>query len=166
MVDQDSPIGHDRPLPSLQTRLVFDASFLERAESIRSHHQTLAHIRRPLGEVEAVRPEQGDGETVHAERDAGGVGRRAGAIGKAPGRAEVVAVVVEAHAGGRFLGGMERHQELELQRLLELAHRHDLAGAAEERIARRLDRAGKAKLVGERAGAAHPAVAEFGHLLG
>ena len=58
---------------------------------------------------------------------------------QAPGRAEMVLVVVEAHAGGRLLGRAHRHQQLELQRLLDLAHRHHLAAAAEERIAGHVD---------------------------
>ena len=36
-----------------------------------------------------------------------------------PGGAEMVAVIVEAHAGGRLLLGTQRHQQLEFQRLLQ-----------------------------------------------
>ena len=96
--------------------------------------------RRPRLDIETVGPEQGDRQPVHAEGDAGGMRRRAGLIVDAPGRAEMVAMIVEAHAGGRLLGRMQRHQQLELQRLLDLADRHHLAGAAEEGIARRLRR--------------------------
>ena len=57
--------------------------------------------------------------------------------------AEMVAVIVEAHAGGRLLGGAHRNEQLELQRLLDLAHRHQLAAAAEERITRGSMRQGR-----------------------
>ena len=51
-----------------------------------------------------------------------------------PRRAEVVAMIVEAHARGRRRVLVERNQQLELQRLLSLADRHDLSDAAEERV--------------------------------
>ena len=57
----------------------------------------------------------------------------------APGRAEMVAVIVEAHAGGRLFFRAQRHQQFELQRLLFLAHRLHLADPAEEGVARIVD---------------------------
>src|ERR1700694_1093894 len=63
-----------------------------------------------------------------------------------PGRAEMVAVIVEAHAGGRLRFGAQRDQQLEFQRLLLLADRLHLADAAEERIARIVDLEGQAEV--------------------
>src|ERR1700722_14816681 len=60
---------------------------------------------------------QRDGQPVDAEGDAGGVrGLQVGA-GKTPGRSEVIAMIVEAHAGGRRFRRSDRHEHFEFQRL-------------------------------------------------
>src|SRR5262245_5608522 len=66
------------------------------------------HRGRPFCRIEAVRPEEGHGETVHAEGDTGRVGNDAGLVAQSPGRSEVVAVIVEAYAGSRLLRRMQR----------------------------------------------------------
>src|SRR6202035_1754449 len=73
----------------------------------------------------------------------------AGLSAQIPRRAEMVAVIIEAHARGRLLGGPDRNKQFELQGLLDLTHRHQLAAAAEERIARGIDVPRQAQLRGE-----------------
>src|SRR5262245_48710240 len=106
--------------------------------------ERLARRWRPLAEIDPVRREQRQRQPVDAEGDAGGMGDLARPGPGAPGRTEVIAVVVEAHARGRLLRGAYRDQQLELQRLLDLADRQDLAAATEERIARLIDTVGEA----------------------
>ena len=92
---------------------------------------------------------QRDGQPVDAEGDAGGVrGLQVGA-GKTPGRSEVIAMIVEAHAGGRRFRRSNRHQHLEFQRLRDLEPPDHRAAAAEERIARVLDAVGEAERAGD-----------------
>src|SRR5262249_30275441 len=62
--------------------------------------QGLARRGGPVAQVETVRREQGEGEAVDAEGDAAGVDQLAGRGRDLPGLAEVLAVIVEAHAGG------------------------------------------------------------------
>ena len=62
----------------------------------------------------------------------------------------MVAVGVEAHAGGRLLLGVQRHQQLELEGRLDLRDRLHLADAAEERVARLVDPAGQRELFAAR----------------
>ncbi len=76
----------------------------------------------------------------------------------------MVTVVVEAHAGGRLLRGAHRDQQLELQRLLDLGVRHDLAAAAEERVARLLDAIGQAEAIRDLRRPRHPALTEVADL--
>ncbi len=57
------------------------------------------------------------------------------------------------------------NQQLELERLLQLAEGHDLAEASEERIARGLDRVGQAEFVGHGGGGLDPTLAEGDDLL-
>src|SRR6185437_15113316 len=76
---------------------------------------------RPPGEVSAVGMEHGDREAIHAERDTAGMGGLAAGIPDVPGQAKMVAVIIEAHAGGRLLLGTQRNQKFEFQRLLLLA---------------------------------------------
>src|ERR1700734_726323 len=78
----------------------------------------------------------------------------------------MVAVIVEAHARGRLLGGAYRNEQFELQGLLDLAHRHQLAAAAEERIARGIDAPRQAQLLGKTRRPRHPGAAEFIDLFG
>ena len=77
----------------------------------------------------------------------------------------MVAVIVEAHAGGRLLFRAQRDQQLEFQRLLLLADRLHLADAAEERIAGIIDLEGQAEIARDGLGAHHPALAEIGHVV-
>ena len=82
-----------------------------------------------------------------------------------PDLAEMLAVIVEAHAGGRLRAGVIRDEKLELERVLDLAHGHHLPDAAEERITRYLEGVRERELIGELAGALHPALAEDADLL-
>ena len=116
---------------------VFDHAAIAASAPQRRQRRPRAR-RRPGAQVEPVRGEQRQREAVDAERDAAGVGDLARRGRELPGLAEMVLMVVEAHAGGRLLRRAHRDQQLELERLLDLVDRHQLAGAAEERIARRL----------------------------
>ena len=91
------------------------------------------------GEIEAVGREQRQGQAVDAEGDAAGMSDLAGFGAQIPRRAEMVAVIVEAHARGRLLGGAHRNQQFELQRLLTCAIAAIISAASKERIARGLD---------------------------
>src|SRR5580704_17605673 len=62
--------------------------------------QSLPSRRRPLLEIEAVIGEQRHGQAIDAERDAAGMRELAIVVPDAPHLADVLAVVVEAHAGG------------------------------------------------------------------
>src|SRR5207302_1441324 len=114
-----------------------------------SKAQRFARRRRPGAQVEAMGGEQRQGEAIDAERDAARMGELARSGLQLPGLAEVVLVIVEAHAGGRLLRRADRDQQLELEGLLDLVDRHQLAGAAEERIARRLGLVRQAEQVGD-----------------
>src|ERR1700688_1577816 len=93
------------------------------------------------------------------------MGRRAAGILDVPGGAEMVAVIIEAHAGGRLLFRAQRDQKLEFQRLLLLAHRLHLADPAEERIAGIIDLEGQAEVARNSLRAHHPALAEIGYIV-
>src|SRR5438270_13655071 len=69
-------------------------------------------------------------------------------------------VVVEAHAGGGPGAGVVGDQQLEFERLLQLAHGHQLPHSAEERVVGDVDRVGQLELGGELPGARDPALAE------
>src|SRR5262249_33004871 len=103
---------------------------------------------------------QCDSEAIHAEGDAAGVRQLATAVLNAPDLAEVLAVIVEAHAGGGPGARVIRNQQLELERLLDLTDRHDLADAPEEGIIRHVDRVWQGKLVSELPRTGHPAFAK------
>src|SRR5262249_51360446 len=83
----------------------------------RSEPEGRADRRRPVPDAGAVGGEHRHGQPVHAEGDATGVGGRAVLVHQVPGVAEVLAVIVEAHAGGGLGLGADRDQELELQLL-------------------------------------------------
>src|SRR5580704_16588267 len=104
-----------------------------------SNRQRLTNPRRPLRQLDAVGCEQRQRQTVDSEGDAGGMRDQAGFVAQVPRRAEMVAVIVEAHARGRLFLRVHRNEQLEFQRLLDLAHRHQLAAATEERIAGMID---------------------------
>ena len=78
----------------------------------------------------------------------------------------MVLMVIEAHAGGRLLGRTHGDQQLQFQRLLELADRHHLASAAEERVACGSDPVGQPQFVRQALGLPGPSLPETGHLLG
>src|SRR6516225_8398391 len=111
--------------------------------------QGLAHRDRPKRQIDPVGGEQRERQAVDAKGDAGGMGHRAALGAQAPGRAEMVAVIVEADARGQLLGGADRDQQLELERLLDLVRGHQLAAAAEEQIARAVDAPRQRQLRGE-----------------
>jgi len=105
------------------------------------------------------------GQPVDAEGDAGGVrGLQVGA-GKTPGRSEVIAMIVEAHAGGRRFRRSDRHEHFEFQRLRDLEPPDHRAAAAEERIARGLDAVGEAERAGDFGRARDPLLAEIHDML-
>ncbi len=104
--------------------------------------------------------EQSEREPVHAEGDASGMRHLSGLGADAPDLAEMLAMAVEAHAGGRLLGGTDRNEQLELQGLFDLVDCHDLADPAEERIARLIDVIGQPQPIGELTRAHDPALAE------
>src|ERR1051326_9024457 len=85
-----------------------------------SPRDRFAHRCGPASEIDAVGGEQRQRQPVEPERDAAGVGHLAGRGADVPGRAEMIAVIIEAHACGRLLGRMHRDQELEFERLLDL----------------------------------------------
>ena len=97
--------------------------------------QGAPNVGRPLPDIQAVFPEERDGQTVHAKRDTTRVRDGAVVVTQIPGRSEIVKMVIKAHASGRLVGRVRRDEQLEFQRLLELADRHYLAGSAEERVA-------------------------------
>src|SRR5258707_4822942 len=83
----------------------------------------------------------------------------------APHLAEVLAVIVEAHARGGRRSRVVRYQQLEFQCLLPLTDGHDLADAAKKRIVRDVYREGQAEIGRELRGPGHPALAEIHDLL-
>src|SRR5262249_19041405 len=122
--------------------------------------ERLAHFGRPFCQVSSVGVEHRDRKAVHPECDASSMRRLAVGVGYAPGCAEMIAVIVEAHAGRRLLFRTQRHQQLELQRLLLLAHRFHLADTPEERIAGMIDPESQAEVARNRLRALHPALAK------
>src|SRR5215469_18406325 len=127
--------------------------------------QRLARARRPSLDIESVRREEGKRQAIHAEGGAARMRHLAGLGAQAPFRAEMIAVIVETHAGGRRLTAAHRDEQLEFRRLLDLAHGQKLAGAAEERIARRLEPMWQAEQLGKLAPARHPVLAKGDHLI-
>ena len=73
----------------------------------------------------------------------------------------MIAMVIETHAGRRLIGRAQGHQQLELQKLLDLTRRDEARGTAEERIARRGDAMRQAEPVGDVVGALEPAGAKI-----
>ena len=125
-----------------------------------------ARTRRPVRQLRAVGGEQRDRQPIHAEGDAAGVRHLAGLVVQAPGRAEMVAVIVEAHAGGRLLGRAHRDRAA---RTSATARSGSSPSACRRgrRTGRWPDRRGRA---GRAASAMplrarHPALAEIGDLL-
>src|ERR1700735_3507269 len=76
-------------------------------EKVRLQTQRFACRRGPCTEIDAVVREHGHDQAVDAERDAARVRGLAAVVAHVPHVAEVLAVIVEAHArGGRCLGGV------------------------------------------------------------
>src|SRR4051794_22765572 len=97
--------------------------FLKRPPSGESsERQRVAGGRRPVLELETVRREQRQGQAVDAEGDAARMRNIAILDPQIPGLAEMIAVIVEAHAGGRLLLGAHRNEQLEFEGLLDLVH--------------------------------------------
>src|SRR3954447_23179270 len=132
---------------------------------LRLQAHDLPHLGGPGGRIGAVGVEHGDSQAVHAEGDAAGVGRLAIGVLDIPGRAEMLAVIIEAHAGRRLLFRAQRDQQFELELLLLLAHRLHLTDAAEERIAGIIDAEGETEIGRNRLRAHHPALAEIGDVV-
>src|SRR6516162_8915625 len=105
---------------------------------------------RRLGPAYCLQPmggEHRERKPIHTEGDAAGVHDRAGFVAQVPGHAEVIAVIVEAHAGGRLCGRAHRNEQLEFQRPLNLAHCHELTAAVEESVARLIHAVGQFQLL-------------------
>ena len=119
---------------------------------------------RPFRKLRAVGVEHRNRQPVHAERHAAGMGESAARVLDIPRGAEMVAVIVEAHAGGRLFLRAQRHEQFELQRLLLLADRLHLADAAEEGIVGIVDAEGKPEVARDRLRLDHPAFAEIRHI--
>ena len=105
-------------------------------------HSTSRTSRGGL-DVEAVMAEQREREPFEAEADAARVRDVARRGADVPQQPEMVHVVVEAQARGLAIVVLDRDQQLELQVLLALAVRDDLAATPEERIVREVDRVGR-----------------------
>ena len=105
--------------------------------------------------------EQCHGEAVDSKGNAAGMRLLALIIMNTPDIAEVLAMVVEAHARGWRRCGVIRNQQFEFQRLLALAHRHDLANPAKEWVIRDVDRKGEAQLIREERRTGDPALAKL-----
>ncbi|MGY3428212.1 hypothetical protein ACVWZW_008716 [Bradyrhizobium sp. F1.13.4] len=78
----------------------------------------------------------------------------------------MLAVIIEAHAGGRLLFRAQRDQQFELELLLLLAHGLHLTDAAEERIAGIVDAEAETEIGRNRLRAHHPALAEISDVIG
>src|ERR1700722_3508165 len=91
-------------------------------------------LRRPLADVEAVLPEECQGDPIDAERDAGAV--RSGTVGgrDREGLPKVVAMAVPRDDRDRVIGGTNRRGALQLEDLILLVVRHGSAQSAEERV--------------------------------
>src|SRR5207302_9185728 len=115
---------------------------------------------RPGIDVEAVCSKERDGQAIQAKRGAGGVGDSAIISAEPPRAAEMILMVVEAHASGRRFLGVDRDEELELECLLNLIGGHALASAAKEGIAGGAEIEGYTELIGHLFGFRFPAFAE------
>ena len=73
------------------------------------------HAGRPFHKIRTVGMEHRDRQAIHSERHAARMGRLTVCVLDIPGRAEMVAVVVEAHTSRRLLFRAQRDQKLKLQ---------------------------------------------------
>ena len=104
--------------------------------------QRVAHLRRPLCDINTVRTKEGQSQPVHAKSDAACMRDPASMIAQSPGLAKMIAMIIEAQASCRGISGPDGNKQFEFQRLLNLAHRHHLARATKKWIARRHDGVG------------------------
>src|SRR5208283_1134621 len=86
-------------------------------------------------------------------------------IEEAPCLAEMVAMIIEAHASRGLLFRTHRNQQLIFECLLDLIDRQQLSGASEKRIARKIDLMWQAKLVRDALGAIDPIPSELNDLI-
>src|SRR5664279_6131166 len=100
----------------------------------RSRPQTRAHLGRPPRGLEAVRLEERQRHPLEAEAEARGARRLAVARADLEDAAEVILVPVERADRRRRRRRDDGHENFELELLVALAGRHDLAAATEERI--------------------------------
>src|SRR5579872_258049 len=135
------------------------------AESLSSQPEQLAKRGRPSRKLRAVGVEHGDRQAIHPEGDAAGMSRFTACIPDVPGGAEMVAVVVETHAGGRLVFRAQRNQQFEFEGLLHLADGLHLADAAEERVAGIVDAESEPEITRDRLRPHHPALAEIRHVV-
>src|ERR1700751_3640432 len=88
------------------------------------------------------------------------------AVLQPPHLAEVLPMVVEAHASRRLGIGVVRDQQLEFECLLNLAYRHDLADPTEEWIIGDINRVRQRPFLGQLPCTLHPAFPESSDLFG
>ena len=110
---------------------------VQRGESAEA--KRLSHCGRPLRYIRAVGVEHGDSKAIHSERHAASVRSLAIRVPEVPSHAEMVTVIIEAHAGRRLLQRAQRDQKFKFQRLLLLANRLHLPDPTEEWIAGIID---------------------------
>src|SRR5262245_41759044 len=89
----------------------------------------------PICNLGTVRMKQRHSEAIHSEGRTRSMSRCSCRVDDVTSRAKMVTMIVETHAGGGLGFGSQRNQELEFKRLFNLADRHHLADAPEERIA-------------------------------
>src|ERR1700688_2627992 len=95
------------PKRSCSTKILERQSLQNEAIDVpgpRSDRQRLARRNRPQRQVETVRREQRQGQAIDAESDTAGMRQFSGFGPQIPDSAEMVAVVVEAHASGELVG--------------------------------------------------------------
>src|SRR5690242_3357066 len=107
-----------------------------------------------------MRREQRDRQAVKAKCGTRGVRDCAIVRLQAPGGAEVILMIVEAHARRRRFLRVHWNEELELERLLDLTDGHQLAPAPEEGVAGGEQIERKAELITQLFGLRLPALAE------
>src|SRR5580658_1801356 len=126
----------------------------------RSERERLTHPTRPAFGLDTVDAEQRHSEAVHTEGYAAGVRRGALLVFDFPSLPKQIAVVIETHARGRRSAREVGNQQLELQRLLQLADRHHLTHAPKERVTGDLKSVGQRQLCRQTLRALHPVLTE------
>src|SRR5215467_7578464 len=96
-----------------------------------------------------MRREDREAQPIDTEGYARGM-RRIGVLGmQPPDFAEMLSMTIETHTRGRLLRGVHRNQHLELECLLDLHHRRELAHPPEERIAGGCNRVRQPETIGD-----------------